>query len=403
MTYNAHQVRQDFPYFAHHDVVYLDNAATTHKPASVIDGMAAFYRSEYATIHRGIYTSATLAAEKYAGVREQVARFIHAESSREIVFVRSTTEAINLVAHTFPRTFMEAGDEILITELEHHANIVPWQMIAKERGLTLKYVPLKEGAIDMEAFRSLITSKTKLLSVAHISNVTGAVHPVREMIELAHSKGAKVLIDGAQAAGHQKIDVQKLGADFYVFSGHKMYGPTGIGVLYGKYDLLKKLPPYQTGGDMIENVTMEESTFQEPPTRFETGTPLLAEVVGLGLAIEYIEGLGIKNIHNHEQYLLELAHKKLAKVPGLKILGDPQKEKGAVISFVIEGCHPLDVATFLNLRGVCVRSGHLCAQPGVRALGYESVLRASFSAYTLPEEIDSLVNALEASLVIYTQ
>jgi len=276
-------------------------------------------------------------------------------------------------------------------------------MIARERGLILKYVPIKEGAIDMDAFRSLITSKTKLISVAHISNVTGAVHPVREIVALAHERGAKVLVDGAQAAGHQKIDVQNLDADFYVFSGHKMYGPTGIGVLYGKYELLKQLPPYQTGGDMIAHVSMEETTFQYPPTRFETGTPLLAEVVGLGLAIEYIEKLGIENIHAHEKHLLGMAQEKLAKVPGLKILGDPQKEKGAVISFVIEGCHPLDVATFLNLRGICVRSGHLCAQPGVCALGYESVLRASFAAYTLPEEIDNLVNALEASLVIYAQ
>jgi cysteine desulfurase / selenocysteine lyase len=405
MAYDTWKIREDFPMLEKRSadgaqIIYLDNAATTYKPQSVIDTISNFYANEYASIHRGIYESATLAAEKYAHVRDQVATYIGAKSSDEIVFVRSTTEGINLLAHTFPRAFMSEGDEIIISELEHHANIVPWQMVAKERGLILKVVPIKSGTYDIEAFRNLLTERTKLVSVGHITNVTGDLNPVEEIIALAHAKGAKVLIDGAQAAGHLDINVQKINADFYVFSGHKMYGPTGIGILYGKYELLDALPPYQSGGDMIESVSLTESTFQKPPMRFEPGTPLISGVMGLGEAINYVESVGLENIHAWEKYLVDIAQAKLSKVPGLKILGNEEGEKGAIVTFIIDGCHPLDVATLLNLRGIAVRSGLLCAEPAIRAMGYDSVIRASFGLYTIPEEIEALANALQDSLAV---
>ena len=376
-------------------LIYFDSAATALKPQAVIDAISNFYTSEYATVHRSVYHFATQATARYSQVREKVQRFLNAASSDEILFTRGTTEAINLVANSFTKAFLNPGDEILISQMEHHSNIVPWQLVSEERGFHLKSIPINEkGELLLEEFEKLLTPKTKLVAITHISNAIGTRNPIEEMIAIAHRKGAKVLIDGAQSAAHLQIDVQALDADFFAFSGHKAFGPTGIGVLYGKRELLEKMPPYQGGGDMIERVTLEKTHFQPPPLRFEAGTPSIAEVIGLGEALDYIERLGRSKIAEWEDSLLSYATEALLRIEGIRIIGTA-KEKGPIISFIAEGAHPLDIGTLLDLRGIAVRTGHHCAQPLMQRFNISGTTRLSFAPYNSFEEIDHFIETLE--------
>ena len=378
--------------------IYLDSAATTQKPQSVIDAITRFYAEEYATVHRAIYDTAAHATEQYNNVRKQVQQFLNAEGSEEIIFTKGTTEAINLVASSFGRAFVRRDDEIIISEMEHHSNIVPWQILCEQTGAHLKIIPIDDsGQLILEAFEKLLTDRTKLVSIAHVTNTTGTINPIKQMAGLAHAKGAKIFVDGAQSASHMMVDVQELDIDFYAFSGHKAYGPTGIGVLYGKRELLEKMPPYQGGGDMIEQVTLAATTYQKPPLRFEAGTPLIAEVMGLGAALTFIESIGRNQIAAWEQSLLEHATKNLLEIPGLKMIGTAP-EKGAIVTFVIKGIHPLDIATLLDARGIAVRTGHLCAQPTMRRFGLTSATRLSIGIYNTIEEIDFFVASLKEIL-----
>lgn len=393
-------IRSQFPIFqkkVHGDkpLIYLDSAATTHKPKSVIDAMKEFQENDYGTVHRAVYSLSAEATKAYEQVREQVAQFIGANDRSEVVFTRGTTEGINCVAHSFGDAFLTAGDRIILTEMEHHANIVPWQALSTKKGLDLVYVKINElGELDLDHYRSLLNEKTKLVAVAHIANSTGTVNPVKTVIQLAHENGAKVLIDGAQSAPHLKIDVQDLDADFYLFSGHKMYGPTGIGILYGKKSLLDQMPPFLMGGDMIEKVTLEKSTFQPPPLRFEAGTPMITEVMGFGEAIEFIDEVGIDAIYDHEKELHDLTLRELRKIYGIRFIGDA-REKGAIINFVIDGVHPLDLGTFLDMRGICVRTGHLCAQPTLAKFGEKASLRVSFGVYNTLDDVSYFIDQLK--------
>lgn len=379
-------MRDEFPIFQKHsDLIYLDSAATTHKPQCVIDALTQFYAEEYATVHRAIYRSSIAATEKYNETRLAAARFLNAAHVDEIVFTRGTTDAINLVAQSYGGTMLKSGDEILISEMEHHSNIVPWQMIAQKTGATLRWIPMNDqGVLE---WKGMINSKTKIVALAHVSNVTGTINPIAEIALAAHIFGAKMVVDGAQAAPHMKVDVQALGCDFYAFSGHKCYGPTGVGVLYGKKELLECMPPVQGGGDMIERVEMEQTTYQMPPLRFEAGTPLIAEVIALKTALEFIEN------HREEDSLLAYATKQLSTVPGLKILGTAPK-KGPIITFSIEGVHPLDLGTLLDLKNIAIRTGHLCAQPLLRKFGLTAAARVSFGLYNTKKEVDLLTEAL---------
>jgi cysteine desulfurase/selenocysteine lyase len=389
-----HQVMHGKPF------IYLDSAATAQKPRSVIETISRFYSGEYGTVHRSVYDFASQATSRYNEVRKKVKEFLNAAFEEEIVFTRGTTDAINLVASSFGKAFLQPGDEILITEMEHHSNIVPWQMICEERGALLKAVPMNDrGELIFEAFEQLLTDRTKLVSVAHIANATGTLNPIEEMIQCAHARGAKVLIDGAQSAAHMPVDVQKMKADFFVFSGHKAYGPTGVGVLYGKRALLEKMPPYQGGGDMIDQVTLQSSSFQHPPMKFEAGTPMIAEVLGLGEAIDFIESLGRHHIAAWEHDLLEYATKRLKEIKGLRIIGTAPK-KGAIISFIIEDIHPLDIGTLLDIRGIAVRTGQLCAQPTLQRFHLSSMVRVSFGIYNTFEEIDTFVEALKEVILL---
>lgn len=397
--YNVKKIRQQFPMLQRpmhgKPLIYLDSAATVHKPLSVIEAMSRFYSEQYATVHRAVYDFAARATDKHHAVRNRVKQFLNAAFPEEIIFTKGTTDGINLVANSFSKAFVNPGDEILISVMEHHSNIVPWQMVCQERGAHLKFIPMDDrGELIFEEFEKLLTERTKLVSIAHIANATGTLNPIEEIIKRAHARGAKVLIDGAQSAAHLPVDVQQLGADFYAFSGHKAYGPTGIGILYGKKSLLEKMPPYQGGGDMIEEVTLASSTYQHPPLRFEAGTPPIAEVVGLGEAIDYIESIGRETIAAWEQGLLEHATKRMQEVRGLKILGTAPN-KGAIISFQIEDLHSLDMGTLLDLRGIAIRTGNLCAQPTLKHFGATQVARASFGLYNTLEEIDLFVEALK--------
>lgn len=382
-------MRDEFPIFKKHpELIYLDSAATTHKPQCVIDALTRVYSEDYATVHRAIYRSSMKATEQYNETRVVAARFINANVD-EIIFTRGTTDAINLVAQSYGRTFLKPGDEILISEMEHHSNIVPWQMIAKQTGALLRFIPMNEqGVLE---WKGHITPKTKLVAIAHISNVTGTINPIVEMGKAAHAVGAVFLVDGAQAAPHMKIDVQALGCDFYAFSGHKCYGPTGVGVLYGKKEILEVMPPVQGGGDMIEHVDLEHTTYQMPPLRFEAGTPIIAPVIALKTALEFIER------NRTSTNLLSYATERLEAIPDLKIIGNAP-EKGPIITFHIEGVHPLDLATLLDLKNIAIRSGHLCAQPLLRKFGLTVASRASFGIYNTIEEIDQFANAI-ASIV----
>lgn len=378
-------MRDEFPIFTKHpELIYLDSAATAHKPRSVIDALAKFYSEDYATVHRAIYKGSLQATENYNATRECAARFLNA-APEEIVFTRGTTDAINLVAQSYGRTFLKSGDEILISEMEHHSNIVPWQMVAEQTGAVLCVIPMNEqGILEWDGW---ITPRTKLVALAHISNVTGTINPITEIGRAAHAVGAKLLVDGAQAAPHMKIDVQALDCDFYAFSGHKCYGPTGVGVLYGKRALLEAMPPVQGGGDMIETVNWERTLYQLPPLRFEAGTPLIGSVIALKPALEFIEQ------HRCCDTLLDYATAQLQEIPNLRIIGTAP-QKGPLITFHIEGIHPLDLATLLDLKNIAIRSGHLCAQPLLRKFGLAAAARASFGLYNTREEVDQFVDAL---------
>ncbi len=398
-TLNIEQIRSDFPMLSKkmsgHPLVYLDNAASTQKPKAVIDRLQNFLSSEYSNIHRGVYTFSQDATRLVDEAREKCRAFLNASSASEIIFVRGATEAINLVAASYGRKFLKKEDEILISEIEHHANIVPWQQLCKEKDLKLKVIPVNDnGELDMDAFARLLTPRTYLVSVTHVSNALGTVNPVSEIIRRAHHAGAVVMIDGAQAVPHMKVDVQVLDCDFYCFSGHKIYGPTGVGVLVGKMKHLEAMDPYQTGGDMIESVSFEKTTFAKPPAKFEAGTPAIAEIVGLGAALDYIQGIGLENIAAYEHELLEIATEKLSHIPGLKIIGTAE-EKASLISFELEGIHPHDVGTVLNEEGIAVRAGHHCAQPTMKRFGVPATTRASFAFYNTVEEIDALVKGIE--------
>ena len=377
------EIRNDFPIFSSKEYkerpfIYLDSAATTQKPKVVIDAMTHFYLCEYATVHRAIYDLAAKATEHYSTVRETVRHFLNAALQEEIIFTSGTTDSINLVARSFGEAFLEEGDEIIISHAEHHANIVPWQMISLEKKIKLKIVPISDlGEFDLEAFKKLLSKKTKLVSIAYMTNTTGAIYPVKKIIELSHQVGAKVLLDGAQAVGHLPIDVQELDVDFFAFSAHKIYGPTGVGVLYGKLALLEKMPPHKGGGDMIEKVTFEKTSYQKPPLRFEAGTPMIAEVIGMGAAIKYLEEIGLEKIRIFEDQLLKAATVKLSQVKDVRILGTTEK-KGPIITFVVEGVHSLDLGTMLSLKGVFVRTGQMCAEPSLARFGISTALRISF-------------------------
>jgi cysteine desulfurase/selenocysteine lyase len=388
-------VRRDFPILKKKvrgkPLVYLDNAATTQKPKQMLDALTRFYVDTCANIHRGLHQLSEHATREYEEAREKVRRFLNAPEAREIIFVRGATEAVNLVAHSWGRGALQPGDEVLITGMEHHANIVPWQVLCQEKGAKLRVAPISDaGELLLEEFEKRLGPRTRLVAVAHVSNALGTVNPVRRIVEMAHRQKTPVLIDGAQAAPHTRIDVQALGCDFYAFSGHKLYGPTGVGALYGKARLLERMPPYQCGGDMIRSVTFEETTFNVIPYKFEAGTPNIAGAIGLGAAIDYVEGIGLERIAAHEHDLLAYATARLSEIPGLRIIGTAP-EKAAVISFVLDGIHAHDIGTILDREGIAVRAGHHCAQPVMARFGVPATTRASFAFYNTRQEVDALV------------
>ena len=400
--YDVQAIRAQFPILSRKvkgkDLVYLDNAATAQKPLSVIDALVHYYSHYNANIHRGLHTLADEATAAYEASRVAVKEFVGASSPDEIIFTKGTTDSINLVAYSWGKSFLQEGDEIIISSLEHHANIVPWQMIAAEKKAILRVIPISDdGILDMEAFKSMLGPKTKFVSVVHVSNALGIINPVEEIIRLAHQHNAVVLLDGAQSSVHLDIDVQTLGCDFYAFSGHKIYGPTGVGVLYGRRDLLESMPPYQGGGEMIKEVRFEYTTYNELPFKFEAGTPNIADVIALKAGIDFIKSIGKHAIRKHEEQLLEYATAKLKDIAGLRIIGDV-KNKVSVISFVIDGVHPQDLAILLDNQGIAVRTGHHCTQPLMHRLGIVGTTRASFAAYNTLDEVDLLIQALNKSL-----
>ena len=393
------RVRAEFPILARtihgKPLVYLDSAASSQRPWAVLRAVEHYETSCHANVHRGVHSLSQWATEAYEGARETVRRFLNARSTREIVFVRGTTEAINLVANSWGRSQLKAGDEVLITQLEHHSNIVPWQLICAATGATLRAAPITAaGELDMSAFARLLTARTRLVAVAHISNALGTVLPVHEIVRLAHAQGIPVLLDGAQAVAHASLDVRALDCDFYAFSGHKVYGPTGIGALYARESLLATMPPWQGGGDMILSVQIESSTYNDLPWRFEAGTPNISGAVGLGAALEYVESLGREAIAAHEQGLLELASARLAAMPGLRLVGTAA-HKAAVISFTMQGVHPHDIGTILDSEGVAIRTGHHCAMPLMEYYGLAATARASFGCYNNAHDVERLVQALQ--------
>ncbi len=394
------RIRADFPILSQttrggHPLVYLDNAATSQKPRQVIEAVSRFYGSENANIHRGVYGLSEQATASFDAARATVARFLGAASPSEIVFTRGTTEAINLVAQSWGRTNLRPGDEVLVTGMEHHSNLVPWQMVCGQTGARLRAAPITDrGELDLDAFDRLLGERTRLLAVGHVSNALGTVNPVRELAARAHARGAVVLVDGAQSAPHLPVNMVDLACDFFAFSGHKLYGPTGVGVLYGRAEVLATMPPWQGGGDMIEQVTLEASTWAAPPARFEAGTPPIAQVIGLAAAIEYLEGLGPARIAAWEGELLGLATARVGQLPGVRLVGTAG-DKAAVLSFLLEGVHPHDLGTVLDDEGVAVRAGHHCAQPVMARFGIPATVRASFAFYNTPDEIEALVRGVE--------
>lgn len=393
------KIRQDFPILGRtvygKPLVYLDNAATTQKPRCVVEAITREYYSANANVHRGVHFLSQQATELHEAAREAVRRFIHARSTNEIVFTRGTTESINLVAGSFGEAFMQEGDEVIVSQMEHHSNIVPWQLLQGRKGIRLNVIPVSDsGELDLQAFAAMLSPRTRLVSIAHVSNVLGTVNPVEEIIRMSHEAGAAVLVDGAQSTPHIAIDVQQLEADFYAFSGHKLYGPTGIGVLYGKEEWLRRLPPYQGGGEMIKHVRFSGTDYEEPPLRFEAGTPDYIGTHALACALEYIETIGIGRIARHEQQLLDYATERLSAIPGLRIYGQAP-HKSAVLSFLVGEIHPFDLGTLLDRLGIAVRTGHHCAQPLMERYGIPGTVRASFAFYNTLEEVDALAEGIE--------
>ena len=397
--YDIEKVRKDFPILQrtiyNKPLVYLDNGATTQKPLCVLDAMRNEYLNVNANVHRGVHWMSQQATELHEAARETVRQFIHAASTTEIVFTRGTTEGLNLVASSFADAMMEPGDEVIVSVMEHHSNIVPWQLQAAKKGIVLRVIPMNDrGELCLEAYEQLFSERTKIVSICHVSNVLGTVNPIDKMIRMAHAHHVPVMVDGAQGAPHLPIDVQAMDCDFYAFSGHKMYGPTGVGVLYGKEEWLEKLPPYQGGGEMIAHVSFEHTTFERPPLKFEAGTPDYVATHGLATAIQYMQQLGVEAIRNHEMALTRYATEQLKQIEGLRIYGEAA-EKDAVISFLVGDIHPMDMGTLLDRLGIAVRTGHHCAQPLVDRLGIQGTVRASFALYNTREEVDALVEGLK--------
>jgi len=398
-TFDASKVREEFPALAQtvkgKPLVYLDNAATTQKPLQVIDAMSRYYKLDNANIHRGVHELSERATESYEAVREKVKRFINAADAREIVFVRGTTEGINLVAQTYGKSNLRQGDEILISGLEHHSNIVPWQMLCGEKGTNLKVAPINDdGEILLVEYQKLLTERTKLVALGHVSNALGTVNPIGAMISMAHKAGIPVLVDGAQAMAHTRVDVRELDADFYVFSGHKMFGPTGIGILYGKEEFLNAMPPYQGGGDMIKSVSFEKTVYNDLPYKFEAGTPNIAGTIGLGAAVDYLSKFQIEDVENHERAVLSYATDVLGSIEGVRLIGTA-REKLGVVSFLLDDVHPHDIGTILNEEGIAIRTGHHCAQPVMLRFGIPATARASFAIYNTKEEVDALARGIQ--------
>ena len=403
--FDVERVRKDFPILQRtingKPLVYLDSGASSQRPWPVLRAVEAYETTSHANVHRGVHALSQAATEAFEGARERSRRFINARSTKEIIFVRGVTEGVNLVAQSYARPLLKAGDEILISALEHHANIVPWQMVCEQTGATLKVAPIdRRGEFLFDEYLKLLSPRTKLVAVAHVSNVLGTVLPVKRIVDAAHAQGAVVLIDGAQAIHHTKVDVRALGCDFYTFSSHKMYGPTGIGVLYGREELLKAMPPWQGGGDMILTVSFEKTTYNDLPYKFEAGTPNISGAVGMAAAMDYIEGLGIDAIAAHEHHLLTLATEELKKIPGIEIIGTAA-DKAGVLSFTLEGVHPHDLGTILDTEGVAVRTGHHCAQPVMTFFGIPATARASFGVYNTDKDVASLVAAINKAREVF--
>lgn len=400
MTLNINEIRKDFPILERETangkrVIYLDSTATSQKPLQVIEAMNDYYRRSNANIHRGVHTLAEEATSLYEGARERIAKFIHAATSREIIYTRNTTESINLVAYSWARANLKAGDLVILTEMEHHSNLVPWHMLQAERGIELEFIPVTEdGLLDLDAYKTLLNRTPKLVSFTHMSNVLGTINPAAEIIKLAHAAGAVTLVDGAQSVPHLAVDVQALDADFYAFSAHKMCGPTGMGVLYGKSALLEAMPPFLGGGDMIKEVKLRSFRPNTLPHKFEAGTPAIAEAIGLGAAVDYLTQIGISDIAAHEHEITEYALERLEEIPGIKLFGPSADKKGGVAAFTLEGVHPHDVAQILDQDGIAVRAGHHCAQPLHEKFGIPATSRASFYLYSTKDEVDMLVKGL---------
>lgn len=404
---DVHRIRRDFPILdqmiGDHRLVYLDNAATSHKPLAVIEALRQFYLTSNSNIHRGVHTLSERATEEYEKARSQVQRFINAADAREIIFVRGSTEAANLVAFAFGHSRVGAGDEIIISEMEHHSNIVPWQVLCETKGATLRVIPISdEGDLLLDEFENLISERTRIISVTQVSNVLGTINPVRRIVGIAHQRNIPVFVDGAQSVPHLKVDVQELGCDFYAFSGHKLYGPTGTGALYARKELLEEMRAYQTGGGQVSTVSFSKTVYKSPPARFEAGTPDIAGAIGLAAAIEYVEALDLERIAEYENEMTECAVKKLSEIPRLRIIGYP-RERASIVSFVLEGVHAHDTATILDTYGIAVRAGHHCCQPLHERLKIGATVRASLAFYNLKEEIDKLVEEIHRVREVFNQ
>jgi len=404
--FDVAKVREDFPLLRQtvngHPLVYLDNAATSQKPQVVIDSLVDYYTTKNSNVHRGVHTLSQWATDDYEGARAKVKDLLNAAHDKEIILVRGTTEGINLVAQTFGRQNIGQGDEIIISALEHHSNIVPWQLLCQERGAALKVIPINDaGELLMDDYEQLLNPHTKLVSVLHVSNALGTINPAKQIVEIAHSRGVPVLLDGAQAAPHMLVDVQDLGCDFYVFSGHKLYAPTGIGILYGRADLLESMPPWQGGGEMIRSVTFQETLYNDLPYKFEAGTPNIAGAIGLGVAIDYVSNIGLDRISAWEHELLEYGTECLSSIEGLRLIGTAEN-KAAILSFVMDKAHPHDIGTILDSQGIAVRTGHHCAQPLMDRFGIPATARASLSFYNTKEEVDILVKGIDRVLEVFS-
>jgi len=398
-------IKSDFPTLnqkiSGNDLIYLDNAATTQKPVSVIEAIENYYKLINSNIHRGVHTLSAKATEAYEDARSRVAEFITAQDRKEIIFVRGATEAINLVAHSYVKPILNEGDQIIISQMEHHANIVPWQIICEEKNAELRIVPINnKGELILSEFENLLNEKTKFVSINHVSNTLGTVNPVEEIVRIAHSKNIKIMIDGAQAVQHMPLDVTKIDSDFYCFSGHKMYAPTGIGVLHGRMELLEGMPPYQGGGDMIKSVTFEKTIYNDIPNRFEAGTPNISGVIGLASAIEYLTEIGMEDIYKHEKDLLDYATQEIKKIEKVKIIGNAS-DKASVLSFVIDSIHPHDIGTIMDKHGVAIRTGHHCTQPIMDFYEIPATARASFGIYNSKQDIDRMINSIEKTIEVF--